>query len=178
MTTTSILGEKKLAALRGLMERAADVPGSVAECGVYKGGTLPELMYAFPGRAVYGFDTFEGLPASAWLPTEIHAAGDFRDVPALHDIASALAGSILVAGVFPQSAAGIADRFAFVHIDFDFEVSTADAIEWFKPRMSPGGVIVFDDYRWQHCPGVERAILAAGLDVEVSAEYQAFWVAP
>jgi O-methyltransferase len=175
---SSILGEVKLQALRGLMARAAHVPGSVAECGVYRGGTLSEMLRAFPGRTVYGFDTFEGLPEQAWAPGEVHSPGDFADVPGLEEIARGAAGARLVPGIFPESADGIEGPFAFVHVDFDFEASTVAAIDWFVPRMSPGGLIVFDDYKWEHCPGVERAITAAGLAITESAEYQCFWVAP
>jgi len=64
----------------------------------------------------------------------------------------------LHAGVFPDTARGLEDeRFSFVHLDLDLEPSTRDALEFFHPRLLPGGIIVADDYA---DPGV-RATFAA-----------------
>ena len=77
-------------------------------------------------------------------------------------------------GIFPQTCGQLSDRsFAFVYLDFDFYLSTRDALAWFLPRMEIGGVIVFDDYEWKHCPGVKLAIDEFGLDVEQTVPHQA-----
>ncbi len=47
---------------------------------------------------------------------------------------------------------------------------------FFWPRINPGGILVFDDWEWERCPGVRRAIDEAGLKVSVSARYQCFAV--
>jgi hypothetical protein len=39
----------------------------------------------------------------------------------------------------------------------DYYQSTQAGIEIFWPRLVSGGVMVFDDFGWQACPGVERA---------------------
>ncbi len=50
-------------------------------------------------------------------------------------------------GVFPASARPVThERFSFVHVDLDLEESTYDALEFFHPRLLPGGIIVGDDY--------------------------------
>jgi hypothetical protein len=50
-------------------------------------------------------------------------------------------------GVFPASAAGLdRERFSFVHLDLDLARSTRDALEFFHPRMVPGGILLGDDY--------------------------------
>ncbi|MGG2329593.1 TylF/MycF/NovP-related O-methyltransferase, partial [Salmonella enterica] len=38
--------------------------------------------------------------------------------------------------------------------------STADALEFFWPRLSPGGMLVVDDYGIATCPGVRTAVEA------------------
>jgi O-methyltransferase len=138
------------------------------------------LAKAAPERSVYGFDTFEGLPAVMWSEGEPHAVGDFADT-SFEAVRAALADCpnvALVQGLFPISAVGLfPNKFAFVHLDFDFYESTRRALDWLIPRMSPGGVIVFDDYEWHRCPGVKRAIDEFGLAVERSATHQAVWVA-
>ena len=51
------------------------------------------------------------------------------------------------AGFFPVSASEVADRrFCFVHLDLDLRQATADALEFFYPRMVTGGVLIGDDY--------------------------------
>jgi hypothetical protein len=39
-------------------------------------------------------------------------------------------------------------------------------------------VVVFDDYHWQNCPGVAKAIEAAGLHVIECGSLQCYWRAP
>jgi hypothetical protein len=177
---TSILGSEKLAAIRKVLAKLDDVPGVAAECGVYKGGTLRMIAETCPDRPVYGFDTFTGLPGEMWRAGEPHGVGDFRDTT-LDDVRTVVAGLAnveLVPGVFPASAAPLADlRFAFVHLDLDWYRSTRDALEWLLPRMSKGAAIVFDDYEWKHCPGVKQAIDGLELAVERTVPFQVVhWV--
>jgi len=51
-----------------------------------------------------------------------------------------------------------AERFCFVHVDADIYRSVLDACAFFWPRLSPGGVLVFDDYGFESCPGAKRAV--------------------
>ena len=176
MKTASILGQRKIESLQRLLAGVRDVPGAFAECGVYRGGNL--RLLAQDGRRVYGFDTFAGLPQSAWSADEHHQPGEFADI-SWDAIERSIAGCdnvLLVAGYFPESAEQLADeRFAFVHLDFDYYESTRAAIAWFLPRMSAGGAIVFDDYDWKHCPGVRKAIEEAGLAVQLTVPHQCVW---
>ena len=41
------------------------------------------------------------------------------------------------------------------HIDVDVYQSAKDVLDWAWPRLSPGGVVVFDDYGFPACPGVD-----------------------
>lgn len=153
-----------------------DVPGAVAECGVLQGGTLRALSMVFPNKTILGFDTFSGMPALAWTEGEVHNIGDFAET-SLETVETNIIGRInvtLVPGVFPHSAKLYQGyRFAFVYVDFDLYLSTLAAIDWFLPRMSSGGLMVFDDYGWRMCPGVKRAIEERGLSVGVPCSYQA-----
>lgn len=173
---TSILGLDKQ---KHIAKLARSVPaGAFAECGVYRGGVLKMLANAHRDRMVYGFDTFEGLPDAMWVDGEPHNAGEFDDT-SLRYVQAEVADChnvVLVQGMFPDSAADLTStKFALVHIDFDFYESTKAAIDWFLPRMSPGGVIVFDDYEWEMCPCVKRAIDEADLSVSRPVQYQAVY---
>lgn len=151
--------------------------GMLAEVGVYKGGSLKYLAQNFPNRHFFGFDTFQGLPEEKWQEGEPHKPGDFSDT-SLESVKSYIArpNVTLVAGLFPDSAADFqALPFSFVHVDTDFYQSVRDCIEWFYPRLSEGGIMVFDDYQWPNCPGVQRALKDTGMHYQPTrAKHQAF----
>lgn len=157
--------------------------GPIAEVGVYKGGSLKYLADAFPDRKLYGFDTFEGLPAIHHSAEEIHQPGEFADTH-VESVARFINNPRveLIKGLFPDSVWAIEEgiHFSMVHIDTDFYLSIKACIEWFVPRMLPGGVIVLDDFDWPNCPGVRRALEESGLLWRPTrARYQAaIWQRP
>jgi len=61
-------------------------------------------------------------------------------------------------GYFPETAKDLSeDRFSFVHLDADLYKPTIDALHYFYPKLSPGGVIIIHDYNhtWE---GIRVAI--------------------
>jgi len=155
--------------------------GYFAEVGVYKGGSLKLLAMSFPERKILGFDTFEGLPSAQWSTIEPHKAGDFSDTS--KEAVSELLGDFnknveLIKGLFPGSAESVKDyKFSFVHVDTDFYLGVKACIEWFWPRLLPGGIIVFDDYEWMACPGVKKALDESGKPFgRTNAQYQAYMI--
>jgi O-methyltransferase len=123
------------------------VPGAFAEVGVWRGETSEFLHRAAPERTLYLFDTFEGfderdLPAGA-------RDGRFRDT-SLEAVRRRVGGSdrvVLRQGYVPQTLAGLEDEtFAFVLLDLDLLGPTQASLEFFYPRLSPGGYLVMHDY--------------------------------
>lgn len=128
--------------------------GSFVEVGVYQGGSAQYLydIAKVENREVWLFDTFAGIPSK----TEIdqHQVGDFKGVT--DEMRAAMRARMpdahIVEGVFPASTFGYREvdcslsRVAFVHADADQYESTRDIIKFFRPRMVPGGLILFDDY--------------------------------
>jgi O-methyltransferase len=47
---------------------------------------------------------------------------------------------------------------AFAHLDGDLYISTIDPLKLVYDKMSPGGIILIDDYLDPEWPGVEQAI--------------------
>jgi len=47
------------------------------------------------------------------------------------------------------------ERFSFVHLDVDLKSSTRACLEFFYPRMVPGGIILTHDY--SYLAGVREA---------------------
>ena len=52
------------------------------------------------------------------------------------------------------------DRFAFVHVDVDLRQPTIDSVTFFHSRLSPGGILLCDDYGCSTCPGATQSINA------------------
>lgn len=175
METASILGDVKIASI---LEQARTVDsngvvGDFAEVGVYRGGVLRELAQAFPHRTVYGYDTFEGMPVEHWQEGEVVVPGQF-DGTSLAEVQGVVADCFNVGlrkGVFPST--GVRTVYAFVHLDVDFYLATKAALVWLLPRMAEGGVIVLDDWDWEHCPGVRRAVEELGLVAQPTVVFQA-----
>lgn len=134
------------------------IPGSIAEVGVYRGETSRFLHAALPLRHLYLFDTFEGFPI-----TDLEGGLDsrFRDTD-VRSIAAAFGNDehvIIRKGYFPATAKGLEqERFSFVLLDLDLYKPTAAGLEFFYPRLSPGGFIMLHDY---NSPESDHAIARA-----------------
>lgn len=62
-------------------------------------------------------------------------------------------------GFIPVTFSGLeAEQIAFAHIDVDIYKSIVDCLDFIWPRLSSGGVIVFDDYGFPTCPGARQAV--------------------
>ena len=138
------------------------IRGSVAELGVYKGNTaflLAELARFF-GSTAYLMDTFEGFPAQDLVGIG-PLSTDFSDT-SLESVRSLVGEKNVnfIKGYFPDSAVAIPDeeRFCLVHIDCDLYPPFKAALDYFYPRLLPGGFLVMHDYSSMHWPGVEKAV--------------------
>ncbi|HEX3732681.1 MAG TPA: TylF/MycF/NovP-related O-methyltransferase [Mycobacteriales bacterium] len=116
--------------------------GMALEFGVYTGATLTTIARACIERAVYGFDSFDGLPQDwrAGFP-----AGTFAASSTPH-----IAGVKIVTGLFadtlPRFLHDHPDPVAFLHLDADLYSSTRTVLHLLGPRLRAGSVIVFDEY--------------------------------
>ena len=135
-----------LATLDYALRSVADQPGMALEFGVYTGGTLRAIARGRHGQEVYGFDSFEGLPAD-WRP-----GFDTGHFALTGDAANAIdvPGATLVKGWFDESLpdflASHLGPAAFIHIDCDLYSSTRTVLTLLRPRLVPGTVIVFDEF--------------------------------
>lgn len=120
----------------------APTDGMALEFGVYTGSTLKVIAAARAGGPVYGFDSFAGLPEH-WrpgFPEGAFHAPEPPDVP----------GAELVVGLFADTLPRFLETHpgpvGFVHVDCDLYSSTRTVLDLVGPRLSPGAVIVFDEY--------------------------------
>jgi len=143
-----------------LTKYAGCLKGSIAEVGVYKGGTAKLLAKSFKDKTFHLFDTFSGMP-EANQSLDIHKKGDFSDT-SLEDVKFFLRDCDYITfhkGLFPETTKPVEEElFCFVYVDVDIYQSVKDCLEFFYSRMVPGGVILFDDYEVRDCSGVKKAI--------------------
>jgi O-methyltransferase len=134
-----------------------NIPGSVAEVGVYR-GDLSRLIHALaPQRELYLFDTFAGFPeADLDGPNQ-----RFRDtsVEMVKRALGDLNHVIFRKGYFPETAKGLEqEKFAFVMLDLDLYRPTAAGVEFFYPRLVSGGYLFAHDY---NSPESDHAVARA-----------------
>jgi O-methyltransferase len=136
-----------------------DIPGAMAEVGVYKGGTAKLLAETAPSKKLYLFDTFEGLPESELkLTGKVNKFDDVR-LDGVKEFLKEHTNVIFKKGFFPDTGKGLEnEKFSLVYLDADIYESIRDGLNFFFPRLSRGGVIVVDDYKSGHWPGVEKAV--------------------
>ncbi|MEX2643676.1 MAG: class I SAM-dependent methyltransferase [Acetobacterales bacterium] len=125
------------------LEQAPD-KGLVMEFGVEKGGSI-RFIAERTEREVHGFDSFEGIPED-WVGTR-ERKGKFSMGGRLPKVPSNVN---LHVGWFDKTIPGFLsqfqDRAAFIHIDCDIYASTRLVLTALRSRISPGTVIVFDEY--------------------------------
>jgi hypothetical protein len=152
-------------ALRSFARSAAMLPGDFAECGVFKGASAYILAKAIcknaPEKCLHLFDSFSGLSqpglfdGSYWRVGALAAATDEVE----RNLADVRHVIRIYPGWIPARFHEVAERsFALVHVDVDLYEPTRACLEFFAPRLVPGGMLICDDYGFKTCPGAKRAV--------------------
>lgn len=157
-STVSVNPFPKLKLLADRFLSVAHLAGDIADLGAYRGGTSLVLRRLAPEKQLHVFDTWEGTPYDD--PLCHHKKGEWP--ASLDDCKRFVGDAEYHKGIFPATAIG--DSFCFVYVDMDTEQATRDAIAFFWPRMVLGGEMFFDDYGWEPCAGVKKAVDEAFAD--------------
>lgn len=155
---------QKILARYELLKMVQTVPGDIVECGVFKGSgiytlaKISKLLTPHTGRRIVGFDFFDGARGVSFKRKEDEG------VLALHDKKFSDRESILanlreqgirnvelVAGdvaktTLTYAKANLGFRIALLYLDVDNYEGTLAILKNFYPLVSPGGVVVFDEY--------------------------------
>ncbi len=127
-----------------------NLPGEMAEVGVYAGASAKLICEARGDKPLHLFDTFEGLPSAADQDRGVYDGKPGMYACSLESVRCYLQSYPNVnfhKGLFPDTAGPIEDRkFAFVHFDVDLYESTLACLKFFYPRMTPGGIMLSHDY--------------------------------
>ena len=167
---------------------ANDIPGAVVECGVWRGGSMLTVAHALSRlgvteRDLYLFDTFTGMSEPSERDVHIHAGKSAADiltdqdrggpiwhVATLEDVRQGfekvdypeerlhfVPGK--VEDTIPEQAP---DTIAILRLDTDWYESTKHELTHLYHRLSPGGILIIDDYgSWQGAKDATDEFLAA-----------------
>jgi O-methyltransferase len=149
--------------LWSLAKQLTNTEGCILEVGVWRGGTgalLAEAVKDNGARKVYLADTFKGVVKAGGNDTSYkggeHADTSKRLVELLLDTLN-VTNAIVLEGVFPEDTSELINEpVALLHCDVDVYSSTKDIVKWTLPRLSKGGIIIFDDYGFSGCEGVTK----------------------
>lgn len=169
-------GPAKFAALYWGLSQALGygVPGDIVELGCNRGHTSAFLQAvneaeSHPPRRLHLFDSFAGLPAPASVDGTAFSEGELR--ASVDDVEELFADRCLTKpvvhpGWFDETLeAGLPPAICFAYLDADLFDSIATGLRSLYPRLSPGAVVMIDDYcdppinprAWDRLPGVKVA---------------------
>jgi hypothetical protein len=157
---------------------AHGIPGDFVECGVWRGGSVMLMARALlrrnaQGRDIYLFDTFEGMtePTASDVSYDGEVAADtyVRVNEKLIAVGvDEVRRNVLSVGYDPQRLHFVKGkveetiprhapaRIALLRLDTDWYDSTKHELVHLFPRLSPGGVLIVDDYG--HWAGARKAV--------------------
>ena len=152
------------------------IPGDIVELGVFCGGgtlLIAEMLRSLSSpRKIIGIDSFQGLPPES--PQDAKDNGEVYYVEGKFKEESNYARASfimkffgvkeyvkLIKGFFDDVLPDFVqpeDRYSLVIIDPDQYKGTMDALTAFYDHVSPGGVILIDDYYSKAAVGVAKAV--------------------
>lgn len=151
--------------------------GNVAELGVYKGEFASCINRLFKDRKLYLFDTFEGFnEVDVLMDNKIlnkEFSNNFRyfsdtSVDLVLKKMKYRENCVVKKGYFPETAAGINDKFVFVSIDADLFNPIYEGLKFFYDRLTEGGYIFVHDYNNSVYEGARLAVEKFSKEYNVS----------
>ncbi len=150
----------RLNTLAWAAKHALYIPGDFVECGVLRGfssSVLCKLLdFASVPKEFYLYDTFSGLPVEtsthqereAWNPE--YTKTDPKDlVKEVKEVFSPYPNVKVIQGIVPNSfQESCPEKIAYLHIDMNSVQAEILALEHLFDLVSPGGMIILDDFGW------------------------------
>lgn len=139
--------------------------GAFVECGVNAGfissAILDSLQWNQLDREFFLIDTFSGPVKEQYSAAEVRAgrlsiaeqslaAGAYvTDLERVYANYSEWSNVSIIAGAIPDVLATLSiPRVAFLHIDLNCAYPEVEALRYFWERLSPGAIVLFDDYAY------------------------------
>lgn len=159
--------EREIAIILRELAKTVDVPGDIVEFGCYVGTTSVFLGRHKPvSKALYLYDSFEGLPPKSHqdespLGTQFKqgelAATKRQLLVNLQKagIRDAIVKKAWFSDVTPRD---VPEQISFAYLDGDYYASIRDPLRLIWPKLSPGAIVVVDDYANEALPGAAKAV--------------------
>ena len=144
----------RLNTLTWAASEALRLPGDFVECGVWRGycsAVIADYLdFDRVPKQFYLYDTFDGIPAA--YDSEGHDAPAFHEAGLYDSVVGRFArfpNVQVVRGIVPDSfAQAVPDQISFLHLDLNSSKGEIAALEGLFDRVTPGGIVIFDDYGW------------------------------
>jgi hypothetical protein len=157
---SSLVTMNEMYMLQSLAMGLVALPGDYVEVGIYQGSTAKAICDVKGDKVLHLCDTFEGLPEPQGDDAKVERKGYFAcGLESVQKYLGEVPNVVYHEGNCPRSVQGVLDdkQFALVHLDVDLYDSTLACLEYFWPRMVPGGVILSHDF--SILAGVRRAFM-------------------
>ena len=163
----TMIGLERLNCVQGCVESVLrdGVPGDLLEAGVWRGGAAILMRgvlkaYGATDRTVWAADSFRGLPPpdAASFPQDL--ATDLSGYEELAVSVEQVKANFSRYGLLDDHVAFLEgwfkdtlptapiERLAVLRIDGDYYESTIQALESLYHKVSPGGFVIIDDYKY------------------------------
>jgi len=151
-----------------------EIPGDIVECGVWKGGNLMlaglVLNQMQSQRTIFAYDTFAGMSAPTEFDRKTQGGmavdekfsaldrGDFNEwcygplntvKNNIQSVGLSLSSFRFIQGKCEDTLAlpeNLPDKISILRLDTDWYESTKAELEVLYDRLSPGGILILDDY--------------------------------
>ncbi len=151
-----------------LIPEIKHVEGDVIEVGAWKGGSSAllahQMNYYCPYKTLHICDTWEGVVKCTDKDADYrdgqHNNATSREVVDLIEKKLYLYNFRIHRGIFPDDNDGALDnhKFCLIHIDVDIHDSAKDCMDYLWPKLSVGGVVIYDDYGFTATPGITEFV--------------------
>ncbi|MET0273047.1 MAG: TylF/MycF/NovP-related O-methyltransferase [Phenylobacterium sp.] len=131
--------------------------GAFVELGVFKGHTTAfvaeYLGFETWDKTWFLYDTFEGIPEDqldpGWAANNAATYGGTFTFEEVRDRFAPYPNIKVIKGRVPEILAeDCPEAISFIHMDLNNTTAEIQALDALFDRLTPGGVIVFDDYGW------------------------------
>jgi hypothetical protein len=131
--------------------------GAMAEVGTYQGASAKLICEAKGNAEFHVFDTFCGLVDASENDPLFRQSDYASSEKSVRQYLSQYPNVHIHKGFFPAATGDVVrdKKFSFVNLDVDTYASTRDSLEFFYPRLLPGGILMSHDYA--QAEGVRKA---------------------
>jgi O-methyltransferase len=152
-----------------------DIPGDIVECGVGGGYSFLFLAHTIHihhlPKYLWGFDSFEGFPEPTDEDTSYRNVRKGEHTHHRQQVETMIRNHLndelffrsklsLIKGLFENTLHIHEGHISLLHLDVDLYLSYKVCLETLYPKVSPGGIVIFDEYHREGAvfPGAAKAI--------------------